>query len=406
MLINHFLSVGSRWNSVGLFLFFLLVSVVVGSEVQAQTSTESRELLEDAPASDVLSPEQWKQVDQSVQRALLWLASQQQRDGSFPTLPQGQPGVTSLCVMAFLTHGHLPGEGPYGQKLEKAIDFIRLCQKQNGLLAVVAPGGPRITRNTPHEIGVSAVYNHTISSLLLSEVYSLEGSRQADRLQSIIEKSLQASLLMQNWPKQRKVDRGGWRYLHPFMDVHSDLSLTGWQLMFLRSAKNAGFVVEQKPIDEAVAYVRRCFNSRYGTFEYTAKTPDQRSRGMAGAGVLALAHAGFHNSIEAQKAGEWILQHPFDQYNKRETFTQTSHYKDRYHYGVFNCCQAMYQLGGRHWRQFYPRTVKTLLANQRENGSWPAEDHPDEKKFGSAYTTSLMVLSLGAANQLLPIFQR
>jgi len=385
--------------SLSALLRLLLITMVV--VVVSESCSHAQE-----PSTEVLTPTEWEQLDDSVDRALLWLASKQQRDGSFPTLPQGQPGVTSLCVMAFLTNGHLPGEGPYGQQLAKAIEYISSCQKQNGLLAVVAPRGSRISRNTAHEIGVSAVYNHTISSLVLSEVYSMLGSEQDDRLQPIIEKSLHASLLMQNWPKQRKVDRGGWRYLHPFMDKHSDLSLTGWQLMFLRSAKNAGFDVEEKPIVEAVAYVRRCFNPKYGTFEYTAKSPDQRSRGMAGAGVLAMAHAGLHDSTEAKAAGQWILLHHFDKYNEIETFTQTAHFKDRYHYGVFNCCQAMYQLGGRYWEQFFPRTVKTLLANQRANGSWPAEGQVDEKKFGNAYTSALVVLALSAPNQLLPIFQR
>ncbi len=382
-----------------LIIAFLL-QVLFPTQLFAQGSTNA------SPDMDILSEGEWEKVDASVERALTWLASQQQRDGSFPTLPHGQPGVTSLCAMAFLAHGHIPGEGPYGAQLQKAVEYIASCQKQNGLLAVVAPRGPQISRNTAHMVGVSAVYNHTISSLVLSEVYSIQGPHEAARLQAIIEKSLEVSLTMQNWPKRKEVDRGGWRYLHLYMGVDSDLSITGWQLMFLRSAKNSGFDVEQKPIDEAVAYVRRCFNPKYETFEYTANTPDQRSRAMAGAGVLALAHAGLHNSVEANKAGEWILKHPFDKYNQIENFIHTVHNKDRYHYSVFNCSQAMYQLGGHYWKQFFPRTVKTLLANQRADGSWPRETQPDEKKFGNAYTTSLVVLSLGAPNQLLPIFQR
>jgi hypothetical protein len=30
---------------------------------------------------------------------------------------------------------------------------------------------------------------------------------------------------------------------------------------------------------------------------------------MTGAGILALAQAGFHNSPEAQSAGRWMLEH-------------------------------------------------------------------------------------------------
>jgi hypothetical protein len=66
----------------------------------------------------------------------------------------------------------------------------------------------------------------------------------------------------------------------------------------------------------------------------------------------------------------------------------------------------MYQLGGRYWEQFFPGVVKTLLANQQSDGSWPAESHFHDAQFGNAYTTALMVLTLGAPNQLLPIYQR
>jgi hypothetical protein len=66
----------------------------------------------------------------------------------------------------------------------------------------------------------------------------------------------------------------------------------------------------------------------------------------------------------------------------------------------------MYQLGGEHWREFYPRAVKTMLANQQADGSWPVESHFNDGKFGNAYTTALIVLALGAPNQFLPIYQR
>jgi hypothetical protein len=66
----------------------------------------------------------------------------------------------------------------------------------------------------------------------------------------------------------------------------------------------------------------------------------------------------------------------------------------------------MYQLGGEHWSRFFPWVVNTLLANQRDDGSWPAESHYYDAQFGNAYTTALVVMTLGAPNQLLPIFQR
>ena len=87
--------------------------------------------------------------------------------------------------------------------------------------------------------------------------------------------------------------------------------------MFLRSARNAGFEVPAERVDDAVAFVKRSFDQREGIFVYSTRKPS-RTRSMAGAGILALAHAGFHHSIEAQRAGDWLLDHPFDQYNSHD----------------------------------------------------------------------------------------
>jgi hypothetical protein len=374
----------------------------------AQTPREPRVVAkaEDAAAPrDVLSPDEWRRVDASVDRALAWLASEQQSDGSFPTLETGQPGVTALSVMAFVSHGHMPGAGRYGSNLERATDYVLACQKENGLVTLVGPEGPEITRQISHDVGVSAAYNHAIASLTLCELYGMSGDQRAARIQKVVARSIRATLQMQRWPKDRDVDRGGWRYIDDFDDNDSDLSITGWNLMFLRSSRNAGFDVPKQAIDDAIGYVRRSYSRRYGAFGYTIADADPRSRGMAGAGILALAHAGYHNSPEARHSAEWLRRHGFDRYNEYESFGQGWAH-DRYHYGLFNCCQGMYQLGGQYWEEFFPRAVHTLLENQQPDGSWPAESHFNDAQFGNAYTTALVLLTLGAPNQLLPIFQR
>ena len=79
--------------------------------------------------------------------------------------------------------------------------------------------------------------------------------------------------------------------------------------MFLRSARNAGFEVPADRIDDAVAFVKRSFDQREGIFIYSTRKPS-RTRSMAGAGILALAHAGLHHTQEAQRAGDWLLRSP------------------------------------------------------------------------------------------------
>jgi hypothetical protein len=304
-------------------------------------------------------------------------------------------------MMAFIAHGHVPGKGPYGTLLERATDYVLSCQQQNGLLTKLGPYGPVINRQVGHEIGGCATYNHAISSLVVSEVYGMSPASRARRLEAAIRKALVATLEMQVWPKDSPADRGGWRYVDNFDDVESDLSVTGWQLMFLRSARNAGFEVPTDRIDDAVAFVKRSFDGRQGVFIYSTRRPS-RTRSMAGAGILALAHAGFHNSEEARRAGDWLLAHGFERYNA----TMPGQSSDRYHYGLFTCCQAMYQLGGKYWEQFYPPAVEAVLANQQTDGSWPVDSQYHDAPYGNAYSTALVVIMLGAPNQLLPIYQR
>lgn len=380
--------------------------VTVAGNGFAQPLAAAPNVTAEPPSRKVLTDRQWERVDEGIDRGLSWLASQQTAEGSFRTREVGQPGITSLGVMAFLSRGHLPGEGPYGSHIEKALKYVVDSQRVNGLLSRLGPDGEMVApQPIRREYGVAGTYNHAISGLMLAEVYAMTGDTQNDlRIERTIERALEVTLNMQKWRKRQAVDDGGWRYLVPDRGSESDLSVVGWHLKFLRSAKNAGFEVPDEAIEDAVKYVLRCYDQQYGTFEYEVSRSDRRTRAMAGAGILALAHSSVHNRPEAAAAADWILDHGFENYNQHARFTHNYH-SDRYHYGVFYCTQAMYQMGGRHWEQFYPATAGTLLANQRSNGSWATEGNHDTS-YGSCYTTALVVLALGAPNQLLPIYQR
>lgn len=404
MIAKYFKPIKSKMN------FGLLIAILFSLMTLSFPGASQAE--ETAPVENVLTQQQWQRVDHSVEKGLAWLASQQRRDGSFPTEAHGQPGVTGLCVLAFLAHGHLPGEGKYGQQLERAISYVIQSQQPNGLLAYRAPRGEPISRDVDHHIGTSSSYNHAIGSLVLSEVYGMVSAERAAELEPVIRKSLDTSLLMQRWPKMREIDKGGWRYLNffpprPQTSIDSDLTVTSWHLMFLRSSQNAGFQVPKASIDEAIEFIRRCYQPEDGNFDYYAgKNGNMPSRGNSGSAILALAHAGYHDSPEAHEAGKWILKYPFDRYNEPVRFNQSRHQKDRYHYSVFKCSYAMYQLGGNYWRRFFPVASTTLIDNQQPVGSWPAENFHSDGQYGKTYSTALVLLTLGTPNQLLPVLQR
>jgi hypothetical protein len=342
-----------------------------------------------ASHSTVLSTADWARLDRAVDRGLAFLASRQAADGRFPTAANAQAAVTSLCVMAFLSRGHQPGAGRYGPKLERAIDFVLAAQDPaSGAIT----GERSIGRDT-----YTDNYSHGICGLMLAEVYGADAKRNS-RIRAVLIKALDYSRRQQRIPK-RPDEQGGWRYVDR---DESDLSVTSWQLMFYRAARNAEFDVPETWVKEATNYVQGLFDENQRSFVYGNDEDKHRycTRGMAGAGIVCLALGGQHRSKSAQAAGEWILQNSFEPYNN------TRHPEDRYHYGAFYCSQAMFQLGGEYWKRFFPPFANVLIRAQRDDGSWDVESIPGDRMFGNAYTTSLAILALATPYQLLPIYQR
>ena len=384
-------------------IILVLAAAFVSNNLFAQAQTERQATSDDS----VLTKEQWKQLDASVKRGLEWLIAQQADNGSFKGIDAGQPAVTAFGLMAFLSTGESPIDGKYSKQLSKSIDYIASQQKPNGLIAVFANGASPISRKPEGEdlfTSNAITYNHAISALALSEAYGQCNEDQAKILNDVIEKAIAATIEMQNWKHKRKAEEGGWKYTANRYADDADLSATCWQLMFLRSARNAGFDVPAKNIERAVAFVERCFDKKQGVFLYTPPYKNAISRAMAGAGIVALAHGGKHDTEMAQRSGDWLLTRDFTKYNADKPAGGLSWQPDRYHYGVFHGTQAMYELGGRHWKKFYPPVVETLLANQQSDGAWSVETY--DKRYGNCYTTSLSILALSVPNQMLPIFQR
>src|SRR5437588_2150040 len=73
-------------------------------------------------------------MDRAVDKALEFLHNTQNKtDGSWTAGRTKHVGVTSLAVMAFLSGGHVPGEGKYGKTIERGVKWVMDQQKPNGL---------------------------------------------------------------------------------------------------------------------------------------------------------------------------------------------------------------------------------------------------------------------------------
>lgn len=386
----------SLWQLAVFASLILSTAATVGDETgNAGPAGGNQDLLRDR-----LTTQEWQELDRAVDHGLEFLAKQQQEDGSFQTLEIGQPGVTSLCILAFVSRGHLPYQGPYGERIERAIEYVLSTQQADGLLC--APNvDPAWQKNMPSH---TAVYNHAISALMLSEVYGMTAN-QNERIRRTIRRAISYSLQYEKGFGKRPGDHGGFRYVrrHP-RTSHSDVSVTAWQLMFFRSARNGEFDVPADRVQDAMNYIKRCFNQKSQLFVYGLYGSNPHrvpTRGVQGAAIVSLCMAGEHESEMARAAADWIRSQSFKRYNR------ITARKDRYHYSAFYCSQAMFQLGGEYWAEFYPELMRTLVRNQAADGSWERERQAaGDARFGETYTSSLAVLALTPVYQLLPIYQR
>ncbi|HBC88409.1 MAG TPA: prenyltransferase [Lentisphaeria bacterium] len=320
-------------------------------------------------------PQYQKSFDDSVDRALAYLAKSQLPDGSFPGGMAKNTAITSLCVMAYLARGYSPGLAPYGETIDRGIDFVLASQSPDGSL--IGHGGGQM-------------YSHNISTLMLSEVSGMLNPERQKKVDAALGKALRIILDAQRVQKQ-DAHRGGWRYERNSND--SDLSHSGWALMALRSARNNGAPVPKEAIEDAVRFIMKC-RAQDGGFAY--QPGGGATIAQTGVALLCLELCSRHREDATIKAGEYISS----KYDVNKT-----HEIPFFYYAHYYFAQGMFQLGDDQWEKFAPKIYGTLLKLQKEDGSWPPIGQ-HETQPGPCYATAMAVLALSVTYHQLPIYQR
>ena len=351
---------------------------------------------------EVLNDRQLKQLVTAVDRGLASLKGFQREDGSFPTVAYGQPAVTALAVMAYLSRGHLPREGPYGEVIEKAINYVLSQQKKSGMFSHMeidyAKLNVRATFDDDFDDMAAQSYSHAICMLMLGEVYGLTAEKESFRIRSAIDKGLKFSIQLWDIRAKRKEDNGGFRYTRPYKSAaDSDVSVTGWHAASLRSIRNAGFDVPQSVMDRIAAYLIRNQNDD-GGFGYVAT--HRSTFTMTAAATLCLALGGKHGSPETLRAATFLSRF---RSTDPQAFADTS---NRYwpYYGCYYLTQASIQLGGQLWVTCMGECSRYLLNKQSTSGLWPPDG--GDRSYGPCYATSMAIIALTPVLQILPIYQR
>ncbi|MBL9131183.1 MAG: hypothetical protein JNG86_08295 [Verrucomicrobiaceae bacterium] len=365
-------------------LFCLLTALALSFPARAQT-----------PKPELISP----QVKTAVDKAVAWLIKQQKSAGFIVDektdakpkrgdLPSHSAAMTALALMGLASVGHMPDDPtPEGQAAGKALRFVveGIEPDENGYLG-------RSDR--------SRMYGHGIISLMLAEMVGHAPDDATDkRLRGLLEGAVKLIIRSQQVPKS-EANRGGWRYEPQSSD--SDISVSVWQLMALRAAKNAGFDVPKDAIDNAVAYIKRSYRverdsngnpkSDNAAFSYEPYGGRQTFSTTA-AGLLSLQVCGQYDAPEVIGSAKWLLKSP-PEINEPWFF-----------YGCYYYAQGMYQRGGDLAATARQHTEKTLVGAQSAEGNWFPRNG-NEKSAGAVYATSLALLSLSVHHHYLPIYQK
>ena len=329
-------------------------------------------------------------VDRSVDRALQFLAADRLKHrsgGSFSGKHGRTNAVAGLVGMAFLSKGYTPRTGPYSHVIRSCVDYVLATPANNGYLGV--RGG--------------RMYGHGIATLFLSEVSGMVAPARQKRIDEVLPKALGVILAAQSRNRM-----GAWRYEPTSADA--DISVTGWNLMALRSARLNGAPVPKAAIDRAIGFIDSCRGRSlrlkdgarssddggywyhppqyYSRRNYWLGGPSTPAR--TGVALLCRELSGRHDNAVNRKAGDYILRKV-----KANGFIRDGHHA----YATYYCSQGMFQLGGKYWEEFAPAMYDDLLRKQKGSGAWSTSQ-------GEVYPTAMYVLALTVSYRQLPIYQR
>ncbi|HYF49793.1 MAG TPA: zf-HC2 domain-containing protein [Planctomycetota bacterium] len=336
-----------------------------------------------------------KATEGAVDRALEWLARKQEADGSWNVAKtEGNtecltcdPGVTGLAVLAFLGAGHTEKVGKYKENVRKGVAWIISQQRADGAIGTDK-------RWTEHHGGFG--YHHSICGMALVEAAAM--SRNAETMKAA---QLSVDYTCNLYQHGEGSDKLGWRYA-PKAAV-GDMSVSGWFIMQLKSAKVAGLRIDPFSFEGALKFMAsresdpaqvQKENDGYDTgrhrYGYTDKTPMVNTTSI---GVLCQLFCGTKPD-ELRGAASWLLRTNPPEWKADLGVANAGGWPMYYTYYT---TLLMFQMGGDHWKKWNEGMKKMLLDHQRKDGdfdgSWDPLS-PWEKKAGRAYTTALGCLSL------------
>ena len=325
-----------------------------------------------------------KTTEAAVELGLQWLSRQQRKDGSWSLTgpyPNGcetenPEAATALALIAFQGHGNTHKTGPFRDNVSRAWNWLLQQQDANG--------------NFFHEGNFNhPFYTQGLCTIAVCEIY---GMTKDERFREPALRAIDYLIKSQS-------SEGGWRYTP---NTDSDVSVTGWIVMALQSARMAGFEVPQDVFRKVERFLDRV--AIEGGSKYPYQKGGQASLAMTAEALLMRQFLGWsHNDDRLAKGLAWIT----------EPANLVNFERDRDVYYWYYATQVCHHMEGEYWKK-WNEVMRQLIPQHQvksgpQAGSWdPTKPSRDAwaNEGGRLYVTCLSIYCLEVYYRHLPLYSQ
>ncbi len=320
-------------------------------------------------------------TEAAVKLGLQWLARNQKKQGQWSlvgpysdgAINENEVAATAMALLAFQGAGNTHRRGQFKENVARAWEWLLKEQDADGNFFHEGPFNHRF-------------YTHSQCTIALCELF---GMTKDERFKEPAERALQYLLKSQS-------SEGGWRY-SPQSD--SDLSVTGWAVMALQSARMAYLAVPDDTFRRIERFLDRVSHED-GT-RYCYQRGHEPTRVMTAEALLCRQYLGWPRNDERLIDGVEYITRPANLVNYGEPNV----------YYWYYATQVCHHMEGEYWKRWNEVMRQEVPKHQvkvgREKGSWdPLKPRRDEwaDHGGRLYTTCLSIYMLEVYYRHLPIY--
>lgn len=343
-------------------------------------------------------------AERAIKQGLQWLARQQKSDGHWE-LHEGYPdagfswlrsdtAATALALLPFLGHGNTQQSGEFTEVVSKGLQWLRAIQD---------PETGDFHDMRREEGREAAFYAHSMATIAVCEALALT---QDEQLRPAAERGAKYLLMAQH------PDKGGWKFRPISKVMDGDLSVTGWALMALHSARMAGIDIPYDDFVRASGFLDSVKVKGLPRYKFDVITPDsQASPAMTAEALLCRQWFGWPRDFPEMVGGV--------KYITSDEFLPSWSDGKRNVYAWYYTSQVLHNLGGDDWKRWNKAVRDVVVRSQvtggsakkgmDTRGSWnPVSPSGAQREYadkgGRLYVTAMCLLILETPYRHQPIY--